>query len=150
MKISHAIVGMILFGTLFTLILNFHDGVKNTYVPACDKTIFDASSSDEISNKNIGERLRDINFIQGVRNIVDGLKAIKGGNLADIAGGLLKALDGFIRSILGVFTSLVEVSLILEEHYAWIPSGFTLGLLCIFTIYLVIAYKQSTSQQGGL
>jgi len=149
-KLSHGIVGIILFTVLIGLIVNFYDGVKNSYVPSNETTQFDTGSSDEIDNQNIGEALKNLPILRYLASLSTFTDAIKSGSTTDIIGSLVILMVGGIGALLSIFIVPFMIASILENYYSWIP-GYTIQIfLVILIVYIFIAYKKSSTQQGGL
>lgn len=137
--IRDGVNGIVLFAIIIGLMVGFYTGVADNYgVPEPSKEI-----AGETMDKTIGERLNNLNIIDGISDITDAFKREKLGNLADVLGALATSAIGLLITLLGIFTFPFEIATIISQHYN-IPAILTngiMGMMAVTITFIILSAK---------
>ncbi len=127
--LRHAVGGLVVFVILITLVVSINGGIKQAY---------EYEEDDLVEGKNIGERLMDLNIIQGMEKIILAFKDLSQptGSVFDILGSLASAGLGLLQFVGGVITFPLDILLrVISPHY-YIPPIVAYGSVVLLVVYV--------------
>lgn len=123
---------LILFGIIIGLFVMVNNGIQSNYnIPDTTYELSDGTTTTD----TIGDKLNNLNIIQGLDDLKEAFQKIKLGNMVDILGGLATGGIGLLLTLLGMVTFPFEIANIISNYYN-LPPIFLNGILALMISYV--------------